>query len=615
MNTSYIACEFCDESAPVSYYCETCHSIFCSDCLQTPTREEKICGKCGSNLILTDTSGVEFCQVCKTQHAAGQIIYRTLKVCPSCNSPTAVKIEQKKNTLTRDFYNIVQESRHLLTHVNEMVNRFNNCRQKLLQLRAQIPPSNHFPTLESEMLKVASLVDQIKAGIKERIQLFFDNAHRNLDFFTEARMRPQDLPLIENTLLTVRSEQNDLVRYAERCLAKVDEDLESAKARLGFVEEIIERFRPYLHLLDLKRQERPVFAMECILKNGVLEDQEVGKKTGLALLTNQKISFIYEHGIIRKKSEILFQAPISELAKAEVRGRIFKRLRLDFNNGYYKLSLGKEDRAKLLQYIDVARDFDERNKVDQEKLQELTQMRLNARDIRQLLEEQINCILHAKIVDDHAIQAEYPPENRPYVQGGFVPRAQAPPGYPSYSQEVAYDDAVYATEQDASMQYAPPAYRPARPANPRVNQAPAYIPQDPYHVYQGAPSYASRPTIPQLHPRPQVRPRPSLLSPTVHAAAPAQVHWNAGSPATDNEVFVDEKHLILNLERDSFAIRQTIEKLDQKFKNSEISQVDFLKSFRALNQELFTIQRQLSMLKEKNSDTKAPFEPETTGLI
>ncbi len=67
--------------------------------------------------------------------------------------------------------------------------------------------------------------------------------------------------------------------------------------------------------------------------------------------------------------------------------------------------------------------------------------------------------------------------------------------------------------------------------------------------------------------------------------------------------------MILKLERDSFAIQQTINMLDQKFKNSEISQVDFLKSYRTLNQELFSVQRQLDMLREKNSDTNQPFDP------
>ncbi len=543
-----------------------------------------VCGSCGSNAILRDGSGIEFCQVCKSQHV--DQVYRSLKVCPSCHSPTAVKIEQKKLGLVQQFYNEVQESRQLLNPVNEMVNRFNNCRQKLILLRTQNPTSKHFPSLEPELIKVGSIIEQIKLGVKERVQMFFQNVQRSREFFQEQLMRPHDIPIVENTLLGVEAEEKDLTRYIERCFIKVTEDLETIKARLNFIEEIVERFRPHLHLIDLKRQERPVFAMECIVKEGQQLNQEIGKKSGLILLTNQKIYFIHAHGLRKKKSDVLFEGVIGDLESAEVRGRVFKNLHLEFNTGRYKLALEKDDRLKLLQYIEIARTFDEKNKIDQEKSQELNQMRLSGRDIRQVIEEQIVSIMYAKLTIQSAPEVTTVPPEQRYTQWGYSPQV------PQYQGNRPFH----------SSQGYPPV------ASPQAYNAPTYIPQDPHNVYQPMPTAPERPQnapcyfpgqvgyprLNPLHPQPSPVPQPSA--------------WNLNQNA-DGQVFVDEKHMILKLERDSFAIQQTINIIDQKFKNSEITQVDFLKSYRALNQELFTIQRQLEMLREKNSDTHLPYDP------
>ncbi len=588
MNINYVACEYCDKMAPVSYYCETCHAVFCAECLQTPAHHEKVCGSCGSNVILRDGNGLEFCQVCKSQHI--DQIYRSLKVCPSCHSPTAVKIEQKKLGLVQQFYTEVQESRQLLNPVNEMVNRFNNCRQKLILLRTQVPASKHFPSLESELLKVASLIEQIKLGVKERVQVFFQNVQRSREFFQEQIMRPRDIPIIENTLHTVEAEQKDLTRYIERCFVKVSEDLETIKARLCFIDDIVERFRPHLHLIDLKRQERPVFAMECIVKEGQQLDQEIGKKSGLILLTNQKIYFIHAHGLRKKKNDVLFEAVIGDLESAEVRGRVFKNLHLEFNTGHYKLALEKDDRLKLLQYIEVARTFDEKNKIDPEKSQELNQMRLSSRDIRQVIEDQIAYIMYAKLTVQSTPEVTTVPTDQVYTDWGYGSPVLQHQCMPTYN----------------SANIAPPRPQGYSPLTPQQSyQAPPYIPQNPRNVYQPIPNSPERPqsnpyfTQGQAgYPRPTPQPSP----------IPQSASWNLNQNA-DTQVFVDEKHMILKLERDSFAIQQTINILDQKFKNSEISQVDFLKSYRALNQELFTITRQLEMLREKNSETNQPFDP------
>ncbi len=591
---NYVACEYCDKMAPVSYYCETCHAVFCVECLQTPAHHEKVCGSCGSNVILRDGNGLEFCQVCKSQHV--DQVYRSLKVCPSCHSPTAVKIEQKKLGLVQQFYSEVQGSRQLLNPVNEMVNRFNNCRQKLILLRTQIPASKHFPTLEPEIINVANLIEQIKLGVKERVQIFFQNVQRSREFFQEQLMRPHDIPIVENTLLGVEAEEKDLTRYIERCFLKVNEDLETIKARLSFIEEIIERFRPHLHLIDLKRQERPVFAMQCIVKGGEHLNQEIGKKSGLILLTNQKIYFIHAHGLRKKKSDVLFEAVIGDLESAEVRGRVFKNLHLEFNTGHYKLALEKDDRLKLLQYIEVARTFDEKNKIDQEKFQELNQMRLSSRDIRQVIEDQIACIMYAKLTIQSAPEVTAVPPDQDY-QWGYNSQAPQYQGNPAYIPPNSAPPRPYAAATGPAYPrpHSSSGYPPV--ATPQTYHAPPYIPQDPHNVYQplpNAPSQGGFPRSNPLHPQP--------------GPSPLQSAWNLDQNA-DGQVFVDEKHMILKLERDSFAIQQTINMLDQKFKNSEISQVDFLKSYRTLNQELFSVQRQLDMLREKNSDTNQPFDP------
>ncbi len=603
---SYIACEYCDRMAPVSYYCETCHAVFCVECLQTPAHQERVCGSCGSNVILRDGNGLEFCQVCKSQHV--DQIYRSLKVCPSCHSPTAIKIEQKKQTLVQQFYTEIQESRQLLNPVNEMVNRFNNCRQKLLLLRTQTPTSKHFPSLEPELVKVGILIEQIKLGVKERVQIFFQNVQRSRDFFQEQLMRPQDIPIVENTLLGVEAEEKELTRYIERCFMKVNEDLETIKARLNFIEEIIERFRPHLHLVDLKRQERPVFAMECTVKGGQQLDQEIGKKSGLILLTNQKIYFIHAHGMRKKKSDVLFQAAVSELENAEVRGRVFKNLHLEFNTGHYKLALEKDDRLKLLQYIEVARTFDEKNKIDQEKTQELNQLRLSGRDVRQVIEEQIACIMYAKLTTQSAPEPPAILPDQAYGQWGYNVQGSQYQGNPAYNQPNIIPPRPYGAAPNPiyPQTQASQGYHPVMTS--QTYHAPPYIPQDPRNVYQPLPNQPERPVSTQyLAPGQGGYPRYNPVQPQPISTA-QQSAWNLNQNS-DTQVFVDEKHMILKLERDSFAIQQTINIIDQKFKNSEISQVDFLKSYRSLNQELFTIQRQLEMLREKNSDTNQPFDP------
>ena len=79
-------------------------------------------------------------------------------------------------------------------------------------------------------------------------------------------------------------------------------------------------------------------------------------------------------------------------------------------------------------------------------------------------------------------------------------------------------------------------------------------------------------------------------------------HSNSFDP--DNTYYNDDKHQkLMNLKRDHFGLKETIKKLDSKFDQGIISEVDYFKTFRNLQKEIYLIEKNIETLNKEEEES------------
>ena len=138
--------------------------------------------------------------------------------------------------------------------------------------------------------------------------------------------------------------------------------------------------------------ELPVCALPDIRVTGsdFLKNE---KATGTLYITNKRLVFIAETGLVRKRMEAVFDFPLMYLKSVEEDGRFRRRLVLRMKQGDLRISCSDQTMRVLPDYVEMARKFDKYIQTDMQRVRQLEQNETNISDVRLKIEELVYSLL------------------------------------------------------------------------------------------------------------------------------------------------------------------------------------------------------------------------------
>ena len=101
------------------------------------------------------------------------------------------------------------------------------------------------------------------------------------------------------------------------------------------------------------------------------------------------MSFVHEHGLVKKKKEIALKAPVKDLIRIYENGKVFKKLYIEFAYGKYEFTLPSKAVSRIIEYILLARSFDETTIYDEKTAKKLWKLAINHSRVNRLLKKDI----------------------------------------------------------------------------------------------------------------------------------------------------------------------------------------------------------------------------------
>ncbi|MFX1555855.1 MAG: B-box zinc finger protein, partial [Promethearchaeota archaeon] len=389
-------CRFCQRNIKLAYYCEDCGASCCSDCLTEERIESFICQDCNSKNIQVSESGKKkFCKDCGKDNIAQ--VNQLIKSCPKCHSNHIINIYEKKEELEKKFLELIKNARYFIEPFREIVNKLYVLRQKVK--RARSPPINcyHYPNMESDLLSLFKLFIYAKESLQEKISILFHHLSLNKEYFFDIYTQPNsNVRIIEGILENLNASYDSINDFTSNNITTINKSMENLQQNLNFIDKIAFFFRSYKKFLNLAEEEKAVFAIYAKLANGLNTHEKYKKRKGILFITNFDLSFVHEIGRIKKKKETIFKAPVQDLTKIKIKGKISKKLYIEFAYGRYEFTLPHKAITKVMDYILLARSFDELVIFDEEAAKRLYDIDIDLSDLINYVEEAINSFFSLK---------------------------------------------------------------------------------------------------------------------------------------------------------------------------------------------------------------------------
>ena len=108
------------------------------------------------------------------------------------------------------------------------------------------------------------------------------------------------------------------------------------------------------------------------------------------------MSFVHEYGVRKKKKALTFKAPVQDLKRIRAKGKIFKKLYIEFEYGKYEFTLPSKSTSRVIEYILLARTFDETTVYDSKSASNLQKVNIDLNSLTDYIEESINSFFSLK---------------------------------------------------------------------------------------------------------------------------------------------------------------------------------------------------------------------------
>ena len=389
-------CRFCQRTIKLAYYCENCGINCCSDCLHEEKNDYFICQDCNSkNIETSETGKKKKCKECGSENLTQSS--QLLKSCPKCHSTSIVNIYEKKEELEKSFLNLIKNVRNFITPFSELVNSMYQLRQMVKNARAPPIKCFHFSNLEPDLLALFKLLVYVKDNFHEKISILFNHLSLNKEYFFDIYTQPNaNVIIIEGILENLTINYESIQEYVSNNVKTINSSLDTMKKNLKFIDKITYYFDTYKKFLNLAEDEKPIYSIHAKLANGLNTHDKYKKSKGVLFITNLDLSFVQFSGKLKKRKQAIFKAPVNDLIKIRVQGKVLKKLYIEFPYGRYEFTLPPNSINKVLDYIVLARNFEDTIKFDEDAAQKLENFYVELNEITAFIEETINSFFSLK---------------------------------------------------------------------------------------------------------------------------------------------------------------------------------------------------------------------------
>ncbi|UYP48242.1 hypothetical protein NEF87_004527 [Candidatus Lokiarchaeum ossiferum] len=611
-------CPQCGENPNITFICEDCHEIFCEDCVVIKTEELLVCMQCNSKNVSEDKHGHHFCRDCGSRDMRN--LKNLIPTCRNCDSGNVIRIEDKQEQLLDDYKSIISNTRSFVNPFEKMVERLNHFKSNLFQLRQDFPQCHHYPNLEADSQLLFKMFEAAKTNLYDHVNRFFQDIQRNIHYINEIRVtHPSNFTFIMEILRQFERERMKVVDLANSGLHPLESRLEPIEEKIEFMQTIQAQFNPFLGKLKLEPAEKIVFGIKCKLSTGVTEDKDFNNKNGTILITSKRLYFFHEQGVFKKRNVLLISVQITDLQYAGVKGKINKKVSLEFLNSMYKFTLSKENRDELVEWISKAQDFESQLTQGDNNLKIFSKHKIHIKVFREELENAIYELIgfhgsrnhNSAVSTSHAVNAKmYRTTNLPGPTKMTPP--QIPHQYPSGTSSSSFQNPYLPNIPDLKKKsyvnnnfdsFATPAGHFGYPhdrgslneyfAEPGVISPQRSIVQ-PVPRYGG---YNNPSTNPPFHPRNSSRNSyPTPPTPRFGSNLNSQTSLNQWSARGSEELEI--KNEINQLRQEEFALNQTLKMLEQRYDGGYIQNVEFVKSYKELQRKYYMISNRITQLQQ-----------------
>lgn len=642
-------CRFCQRNIKLAYYCENCGVSCCSDCLHEEKKEYFVCQDCSSKKIETsDSRKKSYCKDCGSENLIQSS--QLLKSCPKCHSTSIINIFEKKEELEKAFLELIKNVRNFIDPLNELVNTMYQLRQMIKNARAPPIKCFHFSNLEPDLLALFKLFVYAKDNFHEKITILFNHLSINKEYFFDIYNQPNaNVIIIKGILENLTINYESIEEYVSNNVKTINSSLEIIKKNLKFIDKITYYFDTYKKFLNLAEDEKPIYSIHAKLANGLNTHDKYKKSKGVLFITNLDLSFVQFSGRFKKKRQTIFKAPVNDLTKIRVQGKILKKLYIEFPYGRYEFTLPPNSINKVLDYIVLARNFEDTIKFDEDAAQKLDNFYIDLNEINAFIEETINSFFSLKCQYNAQSQKNEKQQNNQYLPSNPIHQLH---NFPNQFQNNPYMG-NYNMDQDPpimySREYSPNPYQQDfGPVNPSYyyqygNREPSYniknenrfIPQtlfNPQRIqnYESL-RYPSPYNINNFDPDDK-----NILMKKLEQANKRGPYDHYGNYSVyDNKVDSYDKrfsqdfsknHLselfdrddflgnigktpkryskqvrekrkkMSELEKERYGLNETLKALDTKFDQGVISEVDYFRTFKNLQKQIYEIDQKIDSL-------------------
>ncbi len=643
-------CRFCQREMKVIFYCEDCGVACCSDCLRDDFIDDFVCQDCNSKDIeFNQTEDKKVCKECGRENVIKTTHH--YKSCPKCHSHQVLNIYEKKEELEQKFLELIKLSRNFIQPIRDVINELYLIRHNIKKSREPPIRCFHYPKMESELLALFKQVEYIKENLLGKINTHFRHLAMNKVYFLDIYNQPNsNVRIIESILESVNQGHDSIDNFVSKNIKDILEKFDDFQKNLQFIEKITKLYLPYQQFLNLAEKEKPVYAVKTKLTNGLDPQKRFKKSNGILFITNFDLSFVHEYGFIKKKRELIFKAPVDDLIKIRDRGKLFKKLIIQFEYGKYEFSFPSNVVSKIIDYILLARTFQENEIYDKESAKKLQEIEIDLNDLVRYIEEGINSFFNLKCQINQNVNNSEDEEFESYFNSFQKhPQYWTPKHMNNYiSASPPYNSRFYGDinspipfQEDYRIRF-----------NPQHNYNPyrfqSYDPTYNYQYYDGPYPFNNRSDFDERNIlmkrlksaqrfdqqfRPRINGVRSNYFNEMNAFRDSEPMFNDNfnnsfndyhknhisdlfnqeDPPIDN-IYNSREHLydsdkkiykrMMELKREQYSLKETLKKLDDKFDQGIIREVDYFKTFKNLQKEIYLIDKKIKSLTKKVKDDR-----------
>ncbi len=636
-------CRFCHSYVKLAYYCEECGSSCCSECLHEKKVDFFICQECKSkNIEILNSENKKVCKDCGSENVVK--VNQRLKSCPKCDSHQVINIYEKKEELEKNFLELIKNTRLFVNPLKEILDKLYLFQSKIKEVRD--PPNKyyHFPQMESDLLALFELFKYIQNTLFEKVNVHFHQVNQNKEYFFDIYTQPNsNINIIEGIFENLSRSYNSIEEFIKINLETFNDSFETFKKNLHFIDKVSYYFKSYNKILRLAEGEKPVYAIYAKLTNGLNSHDKYKKDKGILFITNFDLSFIHKYGVKKKKKELIFKAPVQDLIKIREKGKVFKKLYIEFTYGKYEFTLPSKAVSRVIEYILLARSFDDTTIHDEKTAKKLQYIDLDLNDLINFIEESINSFFSIKCqynksfenLNHHNRDLAHPfgvhpnqlpnissrtpsqflnPQNSaqpwfsfpvnsnlyqrinnspyPPPNPGQSPPLIGNPQIPNYDKNNFFSQNLY--NLDRFQNYNPQRINPNNYLNNNLNpQIQNQIRNDHYNEND---YFLNKEAIFQDYNRNHL----SDMFDSEYIPPDNSYRYKQKLFKLDKE-----KHKkMLDLDKERYSLKETLKKLDNKFDQGIISEVDYFKTFKNLQKEIYLIEKKIQNLQENMEEVE-----------